>query len=234
MSEEGEMMGNGKSKAELDRLVKMTVEQINDGAVTLDKVLATIAPQPVEEAAPATLPVPREITQEEEQALVKVSEVFGKVTPTERRKLTPEEISKLIEEKETLDTLKKMADSRLDEGVKVAIHNHLDVEAEEQGLTKDARRNANGHYIIGGEARGTANAPKRFTREVRNPKPSINAARLQELVDHDTWLAITRPERVLDENKLMLALRKNPELILKMAEATEIGKPVVSINLRKA
>src|SRR5690606_11069532 len=109
MSEEGEMMGNGKSKAELDRLVKMTVEQINDGAVTLDKVLATIAPQPVEEAAPATLPVPREITQEEEQALVKVSEVFGKVTPTERRKLTPEEISKLIEEKETLDTLKKMA-----------------------------------------------------------------------------------------------------------------------------
>lgn len=236
--EEGEKMASTRAttdKAELERLVKLTIEKVEGGAISLDDVLAAIAPTPkIEDDASDRLPIPREITEEEKQALVKVTEVYGKVVPTERRKLTSDEVSALVEEKETLDTLRKMAEKRMDDGIKVAIHNHLDIEAEEKGIAKGASRNADGHYILNGEVRGNPDTPKRFTRETRTSKPRINAVKLKEILDHETWLSITTQVRMLDESKLMIALRKNPELIVKLQDAIEPGSTVVSLNLRKA
>lgn len=229
-------------EAPLEQLVVTAVDQINSGSIKLADLLTTLSPVPAQETPEGEVPIPLEITAEQRAALFRVIEVFGKVVPSERRKLTPDEVSMLIEEKETLDSIKKMAEARLDTGVKVAIHNHLDVEAEEHGFGPETSpRNKDGHYVLEGIARGNAASQKVFKREVANYTPTVALSALEALendpevqFDHSDFLAITSPTRVLDENKLMLHMRKNPHLVLALAKAITPGKVVASINLRKA
>lgn len=224
----------------LEPLVAAAIDQINRGNITLADVLNILAPTPeADEVVKGQIPLPQIITEEQEAALKKVVDVFGKVVPQERRILAPEEVSALVEEKETLDTLIKMAKSRLDNGIKVAIHNHLDVVAEEQGLTKDATRNGDGHWNVNGEVFGDEGVSKKFTREVRVSSPSVTLADLEALVDdedvdftHEDLLAITTQTRVMDDNKLMLYLKKKPSLVMALSKAVRPGKATASINLR--
>jgi hypothetical protein len=59
--EEGEKMVSTRAttdKAELDRLVKLTIEKVEGGAISLDDVLAAIAPTPkIEDDASDRLPL---------------------------------------------------------------------------------------------------------------------------------------------------------------------------------
>jgi hypothetical protein len=225
--------------AELDTLVKAAIAEVNKGNIALKDVLLALSPAQ-KSAEIAVLPVPQEITEAQRAAVAKVGEVFGQVVPTERRELTPVEVSQLVEEKETLDELKKMADGRW-ENIKIAVHNHLDLEAEKNGISKDAIRSDKGHYVLGGKLRGEPDTPKQWSREVRQNSPSLSAESLKALVDdedvdftHEDYLAATSQVRVLDENKLMLLLKKNPKLVIALQQAIHPGSKSASLYLRKA
>lgn len=229
--------------AELDRLVKFAADLVNKGTISLSDVLGAIAETKEVEILPApeVLPIPMEITQEQREALDKVTEVFGKVVPAKRRALEPVEVAQLVEEKETLDQLKKMAEAR-HQNIRTTIFNHLDVEAEEEQLVDETTlRDKDGHYILKGEVRGQKDTGMKFTRQVSNVSPKLDPEALKDLVDdpevefsHEDYLAVTSQVRVLDENKLMLALKKNPRLILAISKATIAGGKNISMFLRKA
>lgn len=227
---------------ELDVLVKTAIAKIEAGTLTMEALLEALAPDvPPAAEVEAQAPMPVAITPEQREAITKVGEVFGKVVPTERRTLQATEVASLIEEKQTLDELKKMAEAR-HESIRTTVFNHFDVEAEAEGKAADAYRDKRGHYILTGEARATPEVGKKFTREVRQQGPSLNASALEALARDDdfadlTWddyLKMTTQVRVVDENKVMLALKKKPDLVKAIARATNPGSRTASLNLRKA
>jgi hypothetical protein len=227
---------------DLDSLVRTAIQKVNEGSLTMSALLKALSPRPAEVAPPAQAPMPVAITDEQRRAVERVGEVFGRVVPTERRALQPAEVTALVEEKETLDALKKMAESR-QESLRTTIFNHLDVEAEgsEDFDADDLGRDARGHYTAKGEVRGTPGTAKKFTREVREGAPTLDSEALKALVEdpevaftHEDYLAMTTQIRVVDENKVMLALKKNPALVHAVARATRPGSRTASLNLRKA
>ncbi len=229
-----------KPTRELDSLVKAAVEKVNEGSITLNDVLSALSPSQESAEIPAVLPVPPQITSAQNLSVEKVADVFGQVVPTERRALSSTESAALVEEKETLDELKKMAESR-QRNIRITVFNHMDVEAEGQEITKEAIRGGDGHYILAGEARGEPDTSKRFTREVRNNAPALSADALKNLVDdpdadfsHEDYLGMTTQVRVMDENKVLLALKKDPRLIVAIAGAVRPGSKSSSMYLRKA
>jgi hypothetical protein len=228
---------------ELDRLVSAAVEKVESGTLTMAALLKALSPNPVEPAAPAKPPMAAVITDEERKALARVVEVFGKVVPTERRALQPTEVDALVEEKQVLDQIKKMAEKRLADGVRPAVFNHFDTEAEAaEGFDpEDTLRDKDGYYVLDGEATGTGSTGMRFTRETREGAPTLDATALKALAedpefegfDHKDYLSMTTQVRVLDESKVMLALKKNPRLVMAVAQATKPGSKTNSFNLRK-
>lgn len=229
---------------DLDTLVKAAVEKINKGSMTMAQLLKALSPHAVGETPGGATPLPAIITDDERKALDRVVEVFGRVVPTERRMLQPAEVDALIEEKEVLDTVKKMAAKRLsDGGIRTTVFNHFDTEAEagEDFEPEQVECDATGHYLTDGEALGTGNTGMRYTREVREGAPTLDAEALKALADdpdfegfdHKDYLAMTAQVRLVDENKVMLALKKNPSLVMAIARATKPGKKTASLNLRK-
>lgn len=225
---------------ELELLVKAAIEKVNQGTITLKDVLVALSP--AQKSAEITvLPVPQQITEGQRAAVEKVSEVFGQVVPIKRRELTSAEVNSLIEEKETLDELKKMAESRMG-NIRITVHNHMDIEAEKADLVKEETlRSDQGYFILGAKLRGTPDTPKQWSREVRQTSPSLNTVGLQALeddpdvdFDHDDFLAMTTQTRVVDENKVMMALKKNPQLVMALHEAVVPGSKSASLYLRKA
>lgn len=229
-----------KVESSLDLLVKAAAKEIDKGSITLKDVLSVLAPGRESADVPAVLPVPSQITEAQHKAVERVGKVFGKVVPTERRVLTSVEVASLVDEKQTLDEIKKMAVGR-QENIRITIFNHLDVEAEGAGKNRDALRDNHGFYILGGEVRGEPDTPKKFTREVRDSAPSLNTEALKNLADdpevdftHQDYLKMTTQVRVVDENKVLLAMKKDPRLILAISNAINPGKKISSMNLRNA
>lgn len=227
-------------KEELDALVRQAVLAVQEGKVGFGDVLQVLAPKPQIEPVPETLPIPKSITEDQNRAIDRIREVFGKVIPTVRRTLAPDEVTKLLDEKETLDQLKKMAESR-HEDIRTTIFNHLDVEAEETGIPEGTFKGRSGHWVMGGEVRGESDSPSKFTREVRHTAPSLNLGMLEALVDdpdvefdRKDFLAMTDQVRVVNEHKVMIALKKNPKLIHAIAQAINPGSRTASLNVRKA
>lgn len=231
------------STTELEATTRAVVDKINSGSLSMADLLKAVAPSPTKVKTPEHMPVSAVIPDEDRKAIERVLEVYGKVVPTERRELQPAEIDALIEEKQVLDRLKKMSERRLTEGVRPAIFNHLDVEAEKaDGFDPDSERDKDGHYLLGGEAPGTGSTGSKYTREVRTASPSLDAEALKALSEdpdypdftHADYLAMTEQVRVIEESKVLLALKKNPNLIHAIAKATRPGSKSASLNLRKA
>ena len=130
---------------------------------SLSDILKVVAPEVATLDIPATVPLPAVISTRARQALDRLPEVFGQCVPTERRTLEPVEVTALVEEKITLDELKKMAESRM-ESIRTTVFNHLDIEV---GDDEEVPRDVRGHYVRAGEVRGAPGTEKRFTREVR-------------------------------------------------------------------
>lgn len=234
-----------EANAQLDLLVKRTVAQLESGSLSIEDLLKALAPEsaPLPEKVPEP-PLPAAITDEQREALERVVEVFGSVVPDKRRELGADEIAKLEEEKRVLDTLKKMAEKRIKEGIRTAIFNHLDVKAEEAGLVDEntPREEKTGHYILEGEARGEPDTPQVFKRVVSNYSPTLDPIVLEALAEdpdfpeftRKDYLAMTTQTRVVDEHKVMVALKKNPRLIHAIAKATRPGSKTASLRTVKA
>lgn len=188
-------------------------------------------------AAGERLPVPVTITSEQLTALSQFQSKYGSVIPTERRTLTADEVDEVMAERMLLDEVKKMIEVRT-ESIRTTIFNHLDVEAEQGGTTEAAWGvDDKGHYVLPGEV--VTPLGKKFTREVRTTSPTLNASALKDLVeqgelDNTTYLSLTTQTRVVDENKVMLALKKDPALVEVISKALDRGKKSSSFNVRKA
>jgi hypothetical protein len=225
------------TSTELDPRTRGLALRINEGSVSLAELLRALEPAPPPPTPPASPPLPIAISPEQRAALDKLTEVFGVVVPTERRMLTPEEIAQVIEERETMDELKDLAEKRT-ASIRTIICNHLDVEAERDGKADASTpRDAKGHYILTGSVR-VPQAERQFKRELRATSPTLDERALLLLAEHgeithEDYLSMTTQTRVVDENKVMLALKRKPELLDAIAKATRPGSKTASLYLRK-
>lgn len=206
-------------------------------SVSMADLLAALSPAQVSDPAPAKVPAPRAITEAQRKAIARMPEVYGKVVPTERRMLEPTEVVALLDERTTLDEVKKTADARLKD-ITVIAHNHLDVQIENQpeeiraGLLTDEA----GHFIVAGKI-SVPDADVEFSRETRQSSATLPLEALEALetagdIDHKTFLALTSQVRVVDEVKVMAAIKKDPSLLAKIAKATQPGKKGTSMYVR--
>lgn len=229
------------ASTDIDTLVTAAIEQVERGDIALKDLLKALSPEAEAQPVPSEVPLPAEITDEEHVALDRVGEVYGSVVPAERRMLEPAEVHTLVEERLTLDTIEKMS-KRRKEDIRTIIFNHLDVEVEESGIDLEAPRDKRGHYVVEGQVIGQSDTPKKFKREVRESSPSISESALKALSEdpdvpdftHEDYLAMTTQTRVVDENKIMLALKNKPELIHAISKAVTPGGKTAALTVRNA
>lgn len=231
-------MAEPEAAQSTEALVRQVVAKIEDGAVSLSDLLKIVAAKPDPLPVPEHLPLPAQITPDQRKALERLPEVFGRVVPVERCSLQPVEVKALHVERETLDEIEKMAAKRK-EGIRTAVCNHLDVlfERTQAEEAQAAPRDKDGHYVVAGKT-PIPDSDKCFSREVRGGAVALSPALLQALVEageleHDDYLAMTTQERVLDENKVMLRLKKKPNLVSVLAKATTVGHSTASLYVRK-
>lgn len=217
-----------------------TISRLREGEIVgISDLVATLAPPASPGAPPSRAPLPAAITDAQHAALERLPEVFGSVVPTERRALSSDEVALLREERETVDTVAKMAAARKDD-IAVTINNHFDCLLEAEGVPEDVQTNKNGHYVVAGRA--PAGEGKVWSREVRRGSSSIDPAELKAMAEdpdipeftHDDYLAMTEQVRVVEENRFMLHLKKNPHLLPIVARATRSSPSTSSIYLRNA
>lgn len=196
---------------------------------------------------PAKVPVPAAISEDEATALAKLKDVFGSVVPDEARKVTPAEVTDLLQERSTIKTIEKMLANRLAD-ISLTILNHNDI-AHEDGDTDESVTvmlgadgepllNKDGHIVRKAKFYGDDPEVKsHFSVEPRAGKPGVNIKALEAMADDEDndfisrkdFLAMTTQTRVFDENKAMLYLRKNPNLLRAIREASTTGQPSISV-----
>lgn len=159
------------------------------------------------------------------------------VTPTERRKLTAEEIQRLLDEREDLDLIEKVIKERK-EAQKTAVFNHHDVVLEEtEGFdASGADTSEDGWYIVRSGV-GSPKHDKGFVRQIQEGSPVLTAEALEAIIGEsftrEDYLACTSAVRVLDEAKVMLHMRKRPEIVPEIQKAITRGKTVLKHALGK-
>lgn len=209
-------------------------------AGSLVKVLDALRPvQPVGGSKTVHIPKKVELSDKVRQAVERFpTTIEHAITPTERRALTTEEVIILLDEREDLDLIEKVIKERK-EAQRVAVFNHHDVTLEAKGadVTKDLDVSEDGWYVV---KSGVASPKhdKGFVRQVQEGSPSLTAEALEKLIgEHgftkEDYLACTTAVRVLDEAKVMLHLRKRPEIVTALQEATTRGKTVLKHALGK-
>lgn len=116
---------------------------LDNGNVSFSDLLKTVAVREnVVGNIPVDLPKQVVVTAAQSAALRDAEMIVGSgVTPTERRRLSQEELLSLMEERETLDAIAKMIEDRR-EAQRAAIFNHFDVEAEAAGIVGERDKGA--------------------------------------------------------------------------------------------
>ena len=223
---------------EVEQVISTAIEKVGKVASLAD-LMALLALPEQSAVQPARIPTAKAITPAQQAAVARLPEVFGRVVPTERRALQPVEVTALVDEKITLDDVKKMAEARLKD-VTATIHNHLDVEYE--AATPEAERTIrddNGHYIVEGRS-GAEDREKEFSRETRQGSSVLNVEALKALdtgepdalLTHAEFLAMTRQVRIVDEARVLDVIRNKPALVRALNAAIEPGKSGTSVYLR--
>src|SRR5665213_363466 len=207
-------------------------QKVAAGTIKLPDLWKALAvPETVEVVAQA--PLPAVITEKQAAALAHLPEVFGKVVPTEARLLTPGEVTNLMDERLTLDEIATLAEDRKKE-IRTTVLNHID-----QGDgNNEAPRDKEGHILTATKI-PAPEFGKVFSWELRSGGGSLNPNALLALVDagtidRQTYLDMTTQVRVLDENKVMLQLKKHPELIDALGDAVTETSQTGSFYVRKA
>jgi hypothetical protein len=225
-----------------DPALKAVLAKLNDGTMALPDILKALVQVGTPQVPAVTPPVPPPpaMTKDQQEAVDRIRSVFGQVAPQERRLLKPAEVTALVEEKVTLDTLKKMAEGRL-EDMRATVFHHLDLEAETHIThTEDIPRDSRGFYAIKGQVKGTPGTGRMLTREVREEAPQMDAEALKALADnplyedftHDDYLAMTTATRVVDEDKFRLHLKAKPTIARVVTQAVKSGKIIAALYLR--
>lgn len=224
-------------------LVKGAMLEVERGKYTFgDALVAVLGDQipdaPVKPKAVAAI----KITDEHRQALARIVEEYGQVVPETPRLLTPDEQAAIVAERDTIDVILGLLTKRKDTSIREAIANHLDRLAEAEAGGPDAARerygvNKDGHYTVKQDVpvEGTT---RKMQGIVGEPSPTVSSEALLEAhergdLTREEYLAITRvPEvgRVFDEAKAREAIKKDPELLFKIARTTV--KPAKTLTIK--
>ncbi len=223
-------------------LAKQTVTSIVTGKVKIADVWGTLTatPQPGKNTLSEAPPKPLPITDAQRKALRRIPEIYGAVSPEKNRMLTSEEAQRVVEERDTIDVILGLLKSRKDDSIREILANHLDhvLAAEKgddvQGLPIDKK----GHYQVKQE-HSVLGSGKKIQKTVSSPSPTLSMAAVEQahedgLLDRKTYLAITRlPEvpRVLDEDGLTKAVKKDPSLLFTLAGLTTTASPTTTIKV---
>lgn len=213
--------------------VQRAVEALRNGSGNIKDLLRDVA-QPEDYEPEQVAPPSLSMTDEQRAALDRVAEVFGSVVPDEVRELTPAEIGLLLDERITLDTVKKMAAARIDV-IRDTVLNHSDMVGEGE----DAPIAKNGHKARTARV-SSGSGDKEFSVETRSGSVSIDVKALKALSEdpevdfsHEDYLACTTQTRVFDEHKAMLLLKERPEAVEAISRATNEASPSVAVYVRK-
>lgn len=220
----------------------------------LKEVAETLTVIPIADAPESfpEVPVPLEAPKEVREALKTLSQLFNKVTVTERRTHTEEELSHEGQELEAIQAVKKLLGVR-EEIIKEGIRHHQDVEAEEAGLAfpKDVYvngnlvahatpRDANGHYLLAvkGMSQDTPvpGTTLRFANQFVSGKTSENLAAIVEAyeagdISEDVWKQMTEVRRVPTVEKVKAYVLKTGET-WPLAKIYKKGRDSASMYLR--
>jgi hypothetical protein len=191
------------------------------------------------ELAETPLPQNPGLNEEAWDAIEQVAGLLGALElPEHRRQMTKgerEQVTRVYEQlQKAMEGLNRARDQ-----IKIAAFNHADAEAAAQGkITDETQFTKEGWAIV--EDKTSMAVPgldKKLTREVSGGKVTLPLENLQGLVedekiDSKDFYAMTRQVRVVDEDRVLAWLRKNPEKAEVLAEATEIGRATASFWLR--
>ncbi len=200
-----------------------------------------LVPEPTR-PKPETAP---ELTPDQVEAAVsaveRAAKLYGAVNPSEARELTGEELVALFDERSAIDALERalaVFALRKAKTIRNTVNIHLDRRDERTGAVRpDAvgdkpatPRDENGHYLVRSqdEIPGTG---KVFRRELRGGQAELDsgllaAAEVAGAISHEDYLALTKPARVVDPDKVRAALAKNPALFAKLARHATKTAPV--------
>jgi hypothetical protein len=202
-----------------------------------------------------------EITEGQRAALRKIALIYGVVQPTEPRLLSEEELSALMDERQTIDTILALLEPRKSNSIRETIAFHFDKLVESSpGFDADnaPERDASGrHYAVKQDcpAPGTG---MEWQRIVQNNKPTLTSAAVERLwedgltcpacaerpdgeacgehLTRKEYLDLTKaPEvkRVFDEEKARKAIKDKPALMFKLAKAAQPGSKTTVIKVGK-
>lgn len=232
----------------LSQVAPGALARLQDGKPWTVADLADILAAPV--PAPADkMPIPEPaktvtIGDKLRKALNALPNVFGSVQPSERRSLDPAEIAKITEEYQEIETVKGQLGKR-QEAIKESMRIHQDFQAEAEG--------AAGTRILSGAAAGhvlAATPGKPFETPVEGfedawqqryvkGSTSQDLGILKELFDSGKitraeYLSFTSEVRVLDEERIRAAIKKNPARSLEILGAiTRRSAPSASLYAPK-
>lgn len=232
---------------QVQALVKAAAAQIASGKATLADVFAAIhgvnRDNEVAAVGQRTPPPVPALTEDQITAIKRLPEVYGQVTPTTDRALNKTEAQRIVEERKTIDEVLTVLKKRKEESIRETLANHLDhlliastTEEERDLYGTDAK----GHFQIKQEV-PVEGTDQKIQKTISDPKPHLSMAKVQEaheagLIDRPTYLAITKkPEvpRVLDEERLVKAIKKDPGLLLLLAQFTETPSKTTTIKVVK-
>jgi hypothetical protein len=209
----------------------------------LDKLAGPAEELPA--ATPFPDPAPEvKFTDALREALDGIPSQFGKVNAGTRRMLTREELTAVTQEINSIDRLTKALGDRRKIICEMA-RTHQDVQAENEGravpadvlrkgvLLREATQRvasgvAKGHYLIAGPEKPYETPVQGFVDawQQRYVKGStdVSQAKLVELLDKGEitqaeYNACTRAVRILDEDKISLLIKRNPERGLQILKA---------------
>lgn len=223
----------------------MSIEVVKSGN-TLPDILKGLLPA-VTSQHPTSVDIPKKVVVT--PAIAGAATALQVTTPghqaltvTERRALTAEEIDALSVERDALDVMGKYIKARL-EAHKSMVFNHFDVAFEATGVEIDADGepvSLDGvHYVVPA-TEPSQGGSRKWVRQVSKGAPSVTAHALDEVAesgdvegfDHQTYLACTTPQRVLDEEKTLIEMRRNPAVVEALRKAVRPGGKSASLYHR--
>lgn len=179
------------------------------------------------------------MTEAHKAAIERLPEVYALVTPEVPRMLNDEELASIVDERTVIDSLLTLLKKRKDDSIREALAYHLDKVAEAEGTAgPESETDKNGHYYVRQEV-SVDGTGKKVQRIVSDPTPQVSSALLLELYEEGV---LTRKEyldltsvptvaRNFDEAKARKAIRKDPALMTKIAQAVTRPNPTITIKV---
>lgn len=225
--------------AEDRALVEQTMALVEHGTIAFADVLKSLLGGNTAKAANGTPkpPAPVALSDEHRKALKALPGVYGVVAPETARLLTDEELLQITDERDVLDTILSLADTRKKGSLRETVAFHFDRMAEASGAATDADRDDKGHVLVKQELPVPERGIK-WQALVAEGSPRVDSAALLEAhskgeISREDYLALTSvPEvpRVFDEEKARKAIKKNPRLLFALAQATKPGGKTLTIK----